>query len=214
MVRKRSAACAVVAMIFGVLVASTSAQADEGQFVAPGPPPPPPYETITAPPAAGYIWVPGHWYYRSTGWVWAAGYWNLAPYSGAVWVPGHWVWRAYGWVWVPGHWRGYAVVSPSQGYAFVPGPPPPPQIEAVVAPPFVGAVWVGGFWRWDGRWVWAAGRWAAGPWRGALWVSGRWARHPGGWAWIGGIGNRLSAPADRHPFHPATAVSSQTTGEY
>src|SRR5262245_20318714 len=34
--------------------------------------------------------------------------------------------------------------------------PPPPQ-------PFADAVWVGGYWTWDGDWVWASGRWVPPP---------------------------------------------------
>ena len=48
--------------------------------------------------------------------------------------------------------------------------PPPLLVEAPPPLPFVGAVWIGGYWCWQGRWVWAAGRWAAPPMAGYTWV--------------------------------------------
>lgn len=182
MVRRLYALGALVAVVFGVFIVSNPALADDdhnqGQMIAPGLPPPVPYDVASAPPGGGYVWVAGHWFYRPTGWIWAPGYWELAPYPGAVWVPGRWVYRPYGWVWVPGHWQGYVAVISS--------PPPPPRVEVLVAPPFVGAVWIGGSWRWEHGWIWVPGRWAPAPWRGAVWAPGHWARRPGGWVWISG----------------------------
>lgn len=68
-------------------------------------------------------------------------------------------------------------------------PPPAPYVETVPVAPFVGAVWIGGFWDWSGgRHVWHPGRyerprpgfayrqggWSHGP-------DGRWMLHRGGW---------------------------------
>jgi hypothetical protein len=183
MIRRLSAAGMLVAVVFGVLTAANSAFAegngDRGEVVAPGPPPLPPGDIATPPPSIGYVWVPGYWYYQQTGWTWITGRWELTPYPGAAWMPGRWDHRWYGWVWVRGHWQGVAVVVT---------PPPPVQVEAVVAPPFVGAVWITGAWRWNGGgWAWIPGHWAPAPWRGAVWVPGHWARRPGGWAWVAGF---------------------------
>lgn len=41
--------------------------------------------------------------------------------------------------------------------------PPPMLVEVPPPPPFAGAVWTGGYWTWQGNWVWAAGRWSAPP---------------------------------------------------
>ncbi len=41
-------------------------------------PPPPIVEVVPAAPEPWYIWRPGHWYYRSTGWRWWGGAW-IAP---------------------------------------------------------------------------------------------------------------------------------------
>ncbi|MBW8846898.1 MAG: hypothetical protein JF607_18190 [Burkholderiales bacterium] len=41
--------------------------------------------------------------------------------------------------------------------------PPPMLVEAPPPPPMAEAVWVGGYWGWQGRWVWCAGRWLPPP---------------------------------------------------
>lgn len=48
--------------------------------------------------------------------------------------------------------------------------PPPMLVERPPLPPFAGAVWTGGYWTWQGNWVWAAGRWASPPEPGYSWV--------------------------------------------
>lgn len=48
---------------------------------------------------------------------------------------------------------------------------PPPMLVEMPAPlPYDGAVWVGGYWVWDGNWVWAAGHWMAPPRPSYVWV--------------------------------------------
>lgn len=185
MTRRLIALCALLVVAGGTLSAPLMASADDRGYdeaqVAPGPPPPPPYEAPQAGPGSSYVWVPGHWRYAG-GWVWVPGHWAVAPYPGAVWVPGHWVHRRFGWVWVEGHWQGGG-----PGYVVVTSPPPPPRAEIIGVAPFVGAVWIGGFWRWTGAtWVWVGGHWARRPWPRAVWVPGHWARQAGGWIWIEG----------------------------
>ena len=48
--------------------------------------------------------------------------------------------------------------------------PPPMLVDVPLPMPFVGAIWTGGYWAWQGNWVWAAGRWAAPPQLGFGWV--------------------------------------------
>jgi len=45
----------------------------------------------------------------------------------------------------------------------VPWAPPPMLVEYPGPPPFYGAVWTGGYWVWEGQWVWAHGRWLPPP---------------------------------------------------
>jgi WXXGXW repeat (2 copies) len=81
--------------------------------------PPPQVETIPAPPAVGYSWVPGHWMWQN-GWVWKRGHYvtvnvpamptvieeriTIAPSPAHVWVRGHWHWGGNAWVWANGRW--------------------------------------------------------------------------------------------------------------
>jgi hypothetical protein len=41
--------------------------------------------------------------------------------------------------------------------------PPPMLVEELPPPPYPEAVWTGGYWGWQGRWVWCAGRWSRPP---------------------------------------------------
>ena len=49
--------------------------------------------------------------------------------------------------------------------------PPPMLINTVPPMPFVGALWTGGYWVWEGDWVWAYGHWAQPPLPGYGWVN-------------------------------------------
>jgi hypothetical protein len=66
--------------------------------------------------------------------------------------------------------------------------PPAPYVEVVPAVPFAGAIWLGGYWGWNGgRHAWVPGRWdhprAGYTWSPHRWVpyQGRWQLHGGGW---------------------------------
>jgi hypothetical protein len=67
-------------------------------------PPPPRTVVRTARPGPNYIWVRGHWGWKSGRYVWVNGYW-LKRKPGRTWVAGHWEKRGTRWVWVRGHWR-------------------------------------------------------------------------------------------------------------
>lgn len=41
--------------------------------------------------------------------------------------------------------------------------PPPMLVEVPPPQPYAAAVWTGGYWAWEGRWFWSAGRWAPPP---------------------------------------------------
>jgi len=47
--------------------------------------------------------------------------------------------------------------------------PPPMLVEVPPPQPLSEAVWVGGYWGWQGRWVWCAGRWLPPPQPGYHW---------------------------------------------
>ena len=48
--------------------------------------------------------------------------------------------------------------------------PPPLLVEVPPALPYAGAVWVGGYWVWQGNWVWAHGHWMGPPQPDYVWV--------------------------------------------
>ena len=48
--------------------------------------------------------------------------------------------------------------------------PPPMLVEVPPPQPYYDAVWTGGYWAWEGRWFWSAGRWAPPPRPRYVWV--------------------------------------------
>jgi hypothetical protein len=48
--------------------------------------------------------------------------------------------------------------------------PPPMLVEIPPPAPYDGAVWIGGYWVWNGNWTWAHGRWADVPRPRYYWV--------------------------------------------
>jgi hypothetical protein len=48
--------------------------------------------------------------------------------------------------------------------------PPPMLVEVPPPQPYADAFWTGGYWAWEGRWFWSAGRWAPPPRPRYVWV--------------------------------------------
>ncbi len=64
--------------------------------------------------------------------------------------------------------------------------PPAPYYEPVPVAPFVGAVWIGGYWGWNGgRHAWVPGRYEHGR-PGYGWEPHRWVQHDNRWHLEGG----------------------------
>lgn len=81
---------------------------------------------------------------------------------------------------VPGPYYGGGYGYGSGPDVVVDTPPPPPQYEAVPPVPYVGAVWIGGFWDWrGGRHVWVPGRYDHGR-PGYIYHQAGWSRDGGG----------------------------------
>jgi WXXGXW repeat (2 copies) len=148
------------------------------------------------PPSPSALWVAGHWAQGSTGWVWVDAAWTIGNASAAQppTPPG-----------APANSAPQASepppAPPSAAVATPSGPtpeaemtdgtvveydPPAPIAEYVPVAPYPDYVWIGGFWGWNGGWVWHAGHYGPRPFRGAAWVSGGWVRGSRGWAWHGG----------------------------
>jgi len=49
--------------------------------------------------------------------------------------------------------------------------PPPMLVETPPPMPYPDAAWTGGYWTWEGNWVWAHGRWLQPPHPGYNWVN-------------------------------------------
>lgn len=68
----------------------------------------------------------------------------------------------------------------------------PPVPRVVVAPrqPFAGAIWVHGYWRWNGRChVWVDGHHLR-PRKGYVYMPGHWQHDRHGWYWVEGYWRR------------------------
>ena len=78
----------------------------------------------------------------------------------------------------------YGTAGEAVSYANV--APPAPYYEVQPVAPFVGAVWIGGYWNWyGGRYAWAPGYWAH-PRPGYVWHPYHWAPYGNRWALSGG----------------------------
>ena len=64
-------------------------------------------------------------------------------------------------------------------------PPPPPQNEAFTAPPAANALWIPGYWSYDGyRYTWAAGHWEIPPPNARSFVTAHWESRGGGYVFV------------------------------
>jgi len=148
-------------------------------------------EVVPAAPSLRHQWIGGYWAWHGGKQVWIEGHWALPPSPAYVWQPAWWENRGGAWYFHEGYWR--SADAPAPGVVYQPPPPPgqpeivengpPPPIEEVRPPiPFPDALWIPGFWEWNGaRHVWVAGRWSARP-HGFVWEDYRWRqRRDGKW---------------------------------
>jgi hypothetical protein len=152
-------------------------------------------EVRSAPPSPRHQWIAGHWAWRGGAYAWMPGYWAPPPSAGYRWVPARWDNQGGQWVYYEGHWEQAQPAPPS--YVYEPEAPPPNEVvvmqpppadvaEARPAMPFAGAVWIPGYWHWNGRHhVWVSGRWSA-PRPGYVWQPHHWQRGPRGYYWVQG----------------------------
>jgi hypothetical protein len=103
-----------------------------------------------------------------------------------VWEKDRWDHRDHAYYVSEGHWRWNDEPTPTTVYE----PPvqeeepieyaPPRNIaERRTPPPFRGAVWIAGYWGWDGEHHnWVSGRWSARHAK-SVWTPDRWQRQPG-----------------------------------
>ncbi|HSQ63901.1 MAG TPA: YXWGXW repeat-containing protein [Polyangiaceae bacterium] len=158
------------------------------------PPPPVRVEVRPPPPSPHHVWVPGFWAWQHNRHAWVGGHWAEPPQDGMTWEEPKWENRGGRWVFDEGRWHPVTPPAPTVVYeppppppqeVVVQAPPPPPRIE--VRPPGPSnAVWIPGYWHWNGqRHVWVGGRWSA-PRGGFHWEPDRWENTPHGWRRIPG----------------------------
>jgi hypothetical protein len=71
---------------------------------APAAPPAARLEPRAPAPAAGAVFIPGHWMWSEGSWVWGEGGWRLPPGPGYRWHPPEWRRVPSGFVFIPGQW--------------------------------------------------------------------------------------------------------------
>lgn len=152
-------------------------------------PPPPRNEVRPAATAPGQVWISGFWMPRGYEHVWVPGHYAVPPAPGYFWEPARWENQGGVWNFYEGHWYQQAVAQPMEVFQPAPPsmvdefsyqPPPPPMAEAQPPMPFGNALWIPGWWHWNGiRFAWVAGRWSARP-PMYFWEPHRWVRSPDG----------------------------------
>lgn len=81
----------------------------------------------------------------------------------------------------------YSQPAPAGAVIIAPLAPPPPHVEVIPAAPFVGALWISGYWNWsNNRHIWVPGHYVR-PVTGHRFVPHRWEPGRSGWSLIGGF---------------------------
>jgi len=133
------------------------------------------------------MWIAGHWARRDNANVWVPGVWTRPPHEGMTWEKERWEQRNGAWYSAEGHWRYTNPPTPTDVYEPPPGreqvivdsAPPRNLVERRPKAPFRGAVWIAGYWNWDGsHHDWVAGHWSARH-ANSVWTPDRWRRAPG-----------------------------------
>ena len=66
-------------------------------------PPEPLYETMTASPGYGYVWIDGYWHWNGYEWTWVSGRWERQQ-EGYVYVQPYYDYVGGSYVYTPGYW--------------------------------------------------------------------------------------------------------------
>lgn len=85
---------------------------------------------------------------------------------------------------------------------FIDVAPPPMLVEVRPVRPSFDAVWIGGYWGWQSRWVWVRGRWAPPPRPGYVWTHPYYENRGGGVVFVPGFWRGPGAVFAPPPHHP------------
>lgn len=93
---------------------------------------------------------------------------------------------------------------------FIDVAPPPMMAEVRPVRPSYDAVWIGGYWGWQSRWVWVRGRWAPPPRPGYVWTNPYYENRGGGVVYVPGFwrgpGAVFAPPPPHHRLPPGPPV--------
>jgi len=65
-----------------------------------------------------------------------------------------------------------------------PTPPPPPSAETITPSPSPNAVWIPGYWSYNGGYIWSAGHWEIPPANGRNYIAAHWENRGNGYVFI------------------------------
>jgi hypothetical protein len=108
-------------LIAALSLATLPVVSDAGVFVGVSvniAPPELPVYVQPAPPAAGYLWIPGYWAWGDEDYYWVPGTWALAPSVGLLWTPGYWGWDSGVYIWNGGYWGRHVGFYGGVNYGF------------------------------------------------------------------------------------------------
>jgi hypothetical protein len=112
------------------------------------------------------VWIPGYWDWddQQGNFIWVSGIWRNPP-PDHQWIGGYWTQSADGYQRTPGFWTG----ADTEEVQYFPQPPAAQEQGASTEAPSADAIWVPGYWNWQGN--------------GYNWASGFWTAAKPGWVW-------------------------------
>jgi hypothetical protein len=190
----------IIGSTLALILLSLFAQAEQTAtvqgVVAQAPPPLKQERPRPRRPSPAFAWIDGYWSWRAGHVEWVRGHWAAPPRLGWQWEQARWAQVNGAWMYYEGHWSSPTPSPPLVAYEPQPAPdprlvvaaePPPLLIEARPEAPAHDAVWIPGYWHWNGaRHVWVSGTWSA-PRPGWEWTAPQWQRRSDGhWQFLPG----------------------------
>jgi hypothetical protein len=124
------------------------------------------------------VWIGGGWQWNGTDYVWIAGMWRYVPPPIVATAAGSTQTTTTTTVTANAN-----IAPPAQAVIMPSAAPtaPPPRTETIPPAPRAGAMWIAGYWTWEGTtWTWIVGRWQMPPEGNVRWTPPVVQIHPGG----------------------------------